>query len=79
MERLKFIGTTSIRTSNNGKDVNLHPGETYNKKDLSNDYLLSLVAQGFFEEVVEEPKEEVSQTNTTGPASDKQTKTPKPK
>lgn len=80
MDVLKFIGKTSIRTSNGDKDINLHPGEQYNKKDLSNDYLKSLIAQGLFEEVTETPKEEeVAQPTATVAAANDKPKTPKSK
>jgi hypothetical protein len=58
MAKLKFIGKKSIRTSiQEGKELNLHPGEIYDDSDLTNAYLCGLIAQGFFE-LIEDPKKE---------------------
>lgn len=65
MSKIKFIGKTPIRATTNGVDVVLIPGEYYeNKIPAESDYIKSLVAQGFFEEVLEESIEVSEEVNT---------------
>lgn len=63
MAKLKFIGKQSIRANDlDGKEVNLHTGESYDESALTGDYLKALVAQNFFEVIAE--KKSVTPTPT---------------